>query len=70
MSNNSLSATGTAPATPTNGKSARLADKDPGTKVARQRLSVLQMASCFPSSLLLPASPNGNEGALHSCAVT
>jgi transposase InsO family protein len=43
-SNNSLAATATAPATPTNGKSARLADKDPATKIARQRLSVLQLA--------------------------
>ena len=43
-SNSSLSATAAAPATPTNGKSARLADKDPATKVARQRLSVLQLA--------------------------
>jgi transposase InsO family protein len=39
-SNNSLSAAPTA----ANGKTARLADKDPATKVARQRLSVLQLA--------------------------
>jgi transposase-like protein len=39
--NNSSTAGSTAPI---NGKTARLADKDPATKVARQRLSVLQLA--------------------------
>jgi transposase InsO family protein len=42
MSNNNSSTAG--PATPANGKITRLADKDPATKVAHQRLSVLQLA--------------------------
>ena len=41
--NNSLSAAPAA-ATPANGKRPRLADKDPATKVAHHRLSVLQLA--------------------------
>ena len=46
MSNSNHSRAATAPAAepPANGKSARLTDKDPATKVARGRLSVLQLA--------------------------
>lgn len=43
-SNSNRSIGAPAPASPTNGKTARLTDKDPATKVARQRLSVLQLA--------------------------
>jgi transposase InsO family protein len=43
-SNSSNKQAGPVPAPPTNGKSARLTDKDPATKVARQRLSVLELA--------------------------
>src|SRR4051794_3773045 len=43
-SSNSSAASPTVPVAPTNGKTARLSDKDPATKVAWQRLSVLQLA--------------------------
>jgi transposase InsO family protein len=43
-SNNSLLAAAPATPSPTNGGTARLTDKDPATKVARQRLSVLELA--------------------------
>src|SRR5690349_1404627 len=44
ISSSSSNSSTTAPAAPTNGKTARLAAKDPATKVAHQRLSVLQLA--------------------------
>src|SRR4051812_11212416 len=44
MSQNNSSNSLSAAPTSANGKTARVADKDPATKVARQRLSVLQLA--------------------------
>jgi transposase InsO family protein len=43
MSSNSSNSSSASSTTPANGKTARLAAKDPATKVARQRLSVLQL---------------------------
>jgi transposase InsO family protein len=43
-SNSSLSATAPDPAIASHGKAPRLAEKDPATKLARQRLTVLQLA--------------------------